>query len=181
MLMNKKARKKLQKHALKVGGAAALAGVGYVAYRQWQQGRVGEASLPTAATPPPLDFDAAVAEVRISAELPMKMVLAMIAAAAADGTIDGAEMDVLITAIDDAPIESEEKARLTTALNDPPTVEAVAALASGDEEASELYGAALSTIEVDTPAEDLFLRRFARALQLEPELVSALHRSLDGE
>ncbi len=180
LLMNKKARKKLQKNAVKIGGVAALAGVGYVAYQKWQQAQgPGGTAVGASETPPPLDFDAAAVEVRVSAELPMKLVLAMIAAAAADGTIDSAEMDVLVTAIEDAPIEPDEKARLTSALNDPPTVEAVAALASGEEEASELYGAALTAIEVDTPAENLFLRRFARALHLDPELVSTLNRTLD--
>ena len=37
LLMNGKARKKIQKHAVKVGGMAAVAGLGYYAYRKWQQ------------------------------------------------------------------------------------------------------------------------------------------------
>ena len=185
LLMNKKARKMLQKNAVKVGGAAALAGLGDFAYRKWQQGREQNspaspvAALPAA--PPPLLLEATTAEVRISAELPMKMVLAMIAAAAADGTIDSAEMNALVTAIEKAPIEPGEKAQLTAALNEPPTVEAVAALAADPEEASELYGAALATIKIDTPAEHLFMRRFARALELEPELVTTLHETLRDE
>ena len=189
LLMNQKARKMLQKNAVKVGGAAALAGLGYFAYRKWHQGReqISPASLVPAlpAAPPPLPLplglEAATAEVRISADLPIKMVLAMIAAAAADGTIDSAEMNALVTAIEKAPIEPGEKAQLTAALNEPPTVEAVAALAADPEEASELYGAALTTIKIDTPAEHLFMRRFARALELEPELVTTLHETLKDE
>jgi uncharacterized membrane protein YebE (DUF533 family) len=184
LLMNPKARKKIGKHAVKVGGVAALAGVGYLAYRQWQQGRQPRPGVPTATNVPPpvpIDLESASVEVNVSTELPMKMVLAMIAAAAADGTIDGTEMNALLGAIEQAPIEADEKSRLTAALNAPPTVEDVAALATGPEEASELYGAALTTIEIDTPAEDFFMRRLALALKLEPELVENLHRTLEGE
>jgi uncharacterized membrane protein YebE (DUF533 family) len=184
MLMNKKARKKLQKNAVKVGGVAALAGVGYFAYRKWQNRQSPDTPPPAPASPAlpppaPRRLEAASAEVRISAELPIKMVLAMIAAAAADGNIDSAEMNALVVAIEEAPIEAAEKGRLTAALNEPPTVEAVAALAENPEEASELYGAALTAIDVDTPAEDFFLRRFARALELDPELVTTLHQTLE--
>jgi uncharacterized membrane protein YebE (DUF533 family) len=90
-------------------------------------------------------------------------------------------MNALVTAIEKSPIEPGEKAQLTAALNEPPTVEAVAALAADPEEASELYGAALATIKIDTPAEHLFLRRFARALELEPALVTTLHATLKDE
>lgn len=196
LLMNKKARKMLQNNAVKVGGAAALAGVGYFAYKKWQDSQAAgtpppgatgaQAALPApppgSAPPPPppsLDLAAASCEVRVAAELPMKMILAMIAAAAADGTIDAAEMSGLAQAIDQAPIEPDEKARLSSALNEPPTVEAVASLSTSPEEASELYGAALTAIDVDTPAEHLFLRRFATALHLDPGLVTTLHRTID--
>ncbi len=192
LLMNKKARKKLSKNAGKVGGAAALAGLGYFAYRQWREGHQADAhathsisaptpALPAAPPPLPPDLDTAAEQVRFSPNLPLKMVLSMIAAASADGNIDHTEMGAFLTAIDQAPLDPEEKAQLTTALNDPPTIEAVAGLASNEEEASELYGAALTTITVDTPAEDFFLRRFAKALDLDPQLVETLHRTLEGE
>lgn len=189
LLMNGKSRKKLQKHAVKAGGIAAVAGIGYYAYRKWQEGRQDgpppvPAALPApqaAALPAPLPDAPALPEATIplSAELPMKMVLAMIAAAAADGSIDQVEMNALATAIDDAPVTADEKARLSAALNQPPTVEAVAALAASPEEASEIYGAALTAIDVDTPSEHLFLRRLGRALELDEVLVATLHETLE--
>jgi uncharacterized membrane protein YebE (DUF533 family) len=109
------------------------------------------------------------------------MTLAMIAAAGADGVISGDELTRLMSAIDRAPIPAKLRAQLTSALNDPPTVEDIAALSAGPEEASELYGAAVSAIDVDTPAERLFLQRFARALRLDAGLVEAIHRAVsDG-
>ena len=191
LLMNGKARKKIQKNAVKVGGMAAIAGVGYFAYQKWQQSKQDAAPaqvqvLPAAAPaanliPPPLPPDLAGAsfQVRVTGELPMKMVLAMIAAAAADGTIDSVEMSALADAIDNAPVEAAEKARLTSALNKPPTVEEIAGLANGPEEASEIYGAALTSIEVDTPSEHLFLRRLSKALDLDEQLVATVHETLE--
>lgn len=189
-LMNAKARKKLKKNAVKFGGVAALAGVGYFAYRQWQQGRspgAAETPPPPPALaeappppPPPLSLEAATTEVPVSDALAMKMVLAMIAAAAADETIDSEEMTALVGAIENAPVTPDERSKLTAALNHPPTVESLAAMAADQEEASELYGAALTAISVDTPAEDLFLRRLASALRLDPELVKNLHLSLEA-
>lgn len=182
LLMNGKARKKLQKHAVKIGGIAAVAGIGYYAYKKWEGNRAVEpppvppshASLPSA-PPAPL----AIEPPPLPVELPLKMVLAMIAAAAADGSIDTVEMAALATAIEDAPVTPEEKARLAAALNQPPTVEAVAVLAANPEEASEIYGAALTAIDLDTPSEHLFLKRLSRALQLDDSLVVTLHETLE--
>jgi uncharacterized membrane protein YebE (DUF533 family) len=183
LLMNGKSRKKLQKHAVKLGGMAAVAGIGYYAYQKWQQNNAAvpppltPAALPATQTPalvepPPVP-------VPVPVELPLKMVLAMIAAAAADGSIDAMEMSALANAIDDAPVTPDEKAQLSAALNQPPTVEAIAALATNPEEASEIYGAALTAIDLDTPSEHLFLRRLSRALELEDGLVASLHETLE--
>lgn len=181
LLMNGKSRKKLQKHAVKLGGMAAVAGIGYYAYQKWQQKNAVEPPpLPAAALPAPQTT--ALVEpppVPVPVELPLKMVLAMIAAAAADGSIDSVEMGALANAIDDAPVTPDEKAQLSAALNQPPTVEAVAALAANPEEASEIYGAALTAIDLDMPSEHLFLRRLSRALELDDGLVASLHETLE--
>jgi len=178
LLMNKKARKKLGKTAAKVGGAAAIAGVGYLAYRTWQNRNDGGAQAAPPPPPVPASLEMASEEAPVAELLQVKMILAMIAAASADGTIDGQEMDGLLCAIENAPIDPAGKSQLTAALNEPPSVEEIAGLVSGPEEASELYGAALTAIEVDTPAEHLFLRRFSNALRLDPELVKTLHQTM---
>ncbi len=175
LLMNKKMRKKVGKNAAKIGGAAAIAGLGLLAYRQWRNHRSTaesvDANSAQAAALPELSGPQ-----QVSNELQVKMILSMIAAASADGTIDDQEMDILIEAINHAEINPGEKSQLTSALNAPPTIEELAALPDSPEEASELYGAALTAIEADTPAEHLFLRRFAGALELEPELVKTIHQ-----
>ncbi|WAC20623.1 DUF533 domain-containing protein [Luteolibacter sp. SL250] len=192
VLMNSKARSKIQKNAVKVGGMAALAGIGYYAYQKWQQSQqvsqtaaaLPATPAPAPATPPPplpANLEVAAVQVKVTGELPMKMILAMIAAAAADGTIDSIEMTALAGAIDQAPVEPAEKARLTSALNAPPTVEHIAGLANGPEEASEIYGAALTAIDLDSPSEHLFLRRLASSLKLDEQLVKTVHETLERE
>lgn len=182
LLMNKKARKKLGKGAAQLGGMAALAGVGYYAYRKWQgsktPGTVEPISKqPDAALPLALKGPAAPA---VSDSVGMKMILAMIAAACADGSIDTEESELLFEAIESAPLTPSEKAQLTAALNAPPTIESIATdlPSPGPEVAAEIYGAALTAIQLDTPAEHFFLRRLAAALKLEPDLVSAIHEQM---
>jgi uncharacterized membrane protein YebE (DUF533 family) len=177
LLMHPKSRKKLGKTAVKVGGMAALAGVGYYGYKQWQKSKEGPVASPPS---PSVAASAAVlevpeSEVEVSDSLGEKMLLAMISAAASDGKIDGCEMDILLDSMEMAELTPEENRRLTAALNHPPTLEAVAGLAANPEEASELYAASITAIDPDTPAENMYLRRLARALQLEASLVRQIH------
>ena len=112
--------------------------------------------------------------------LKVNMLLAMISAAGADGKIDGDELSRLLDSIEGAAISASDKALLTRLINQPPPLEEVAAGAHSPLEACELYGAALSAIENDTPAETLFLRRFARALELDDDIVATIHGTLDS-
>lgn len=192
LLGGKKARKKLKKAAKKAGGGAALASLGYFAYRNWQAKGGGTGASPNPApfppapnappplppSPPPATIEEAAREVAVSECLKMNLILAMIAAASADGEIDATEMDRLVSAIEDANLDPPEKARLTGALNRPPLLEDVAALAFSPLEACELYGAAVTAIEVDSPAETLFLRRFAKALKLDDDLVATVEETV---
>jgi uncharacterized membrane protein YebE (DUF533 family) len=89
--------------------------------------------------------------------------------------------DTLAGTTDQAPVEPAQKARLSSALNAPPTVELIAGLANGPEEASEIYGAALTAIDLDSPSEHLFLRRLASSLKLDEQLVETVHETLEKE
>ena len=77
-----------------------------------------------------------------------------------------------------AQITEKDKAMLTRILNQPPTLEEVASSATSPLDACELYGAALSVIEENSPAETLFLRRFANALKLDEDLVAAIEQAI---
>ncbi|MGF1484152.1 MAG: tellurite resistance TerB family protein [Opitutales bacterium] len=188
-LLNKKARKGLVGGAAKVGGLAALAGVGYLAYKKWQDhkgrpeavqpasapGNGTDAQRPAAA---PLSLEAASTSApAVSNETGVRMLQAMIGAASADGHIDQAEMQQLMEAIDQAGLSADENAAITASLNQPPTAEAIAEGVTDPEVAAEIYGAAAMAIERDTPAEELFLNRLARLLKLDPQLVALVDNS----
>lgn len=195
LLMNKKARKKLGQTALAVGGTAAVAGLGYYAYKKWQERQDGGVSaLPQGGhaqvTLPPPDhrFQAegtpspsTVRQSTISAPPPVnpglqvKIILAMIAASAADGHIDTNEMNHLFLSMNSGELTPEEKSHLTATLNNPPTAEDIAALSDSIETAAELYAASLAAIDLDSPAEDFYLRSLANAQNLDEALVAQLH------
>jgi len=189
MLMNKKARKKIGSSVATIGGAAALAGVGYFAYQKWQQSKISASTpLPTpdsptgaAASPPDVLTTPTVKPLPeskplvVSHSLSMKMVKAMIAAAHSDGTIDDAEMDQLQHAVAAANLTAEENRAMMAALNQPPSVNEVAASAESPEEAAEIYGAAATAIDPDTAAEKFFLRQLASALKLDPALTAEIN------
>lgn len=188
LLMNKKSRKALGKGAVQLGGMAALAGVGYYAYRKWQGSKGGEAGTTVVGTPEPASAQATDAgrslppgdstapdAPAVSENLGLQMIKAMIAAAYADGAIDDREMQGLFESIEQADLTPTEKAELTAALNQPPTLEAVTAGVTDPESGAEIYGAALMAIDPDTPAEQFFLRRLANGLGLDTQLVEAIH------
>lgn len=177
-LLNKKARKQLMGGAVKVGGLAALAGVGYVAYKKWQSmprnTAAPHASSPLPSTPAPQPLAAApaltAAAPAVSDSLAMKMLMAMIAAASADGRIDAQEMDQLFKAVDSADLTSSEHDTVMAALNAPPSIDAICEGIADPESAAEVFGAAAMAIDNDTPAEQFFLKRLARRLQIDPQL-----------
>ncbi|BET68551.1 tellurite resistance TerB family protein [Opitutales bacterium ASA1] len=191
MLLNKKMRKKLTGTALTVGGAAAVAGLGYYAYQKWQQRQAtpphpsasdmrstfgapvasaaptttaSAAAIPPALPPPP----------RVDDTLALALLQTMIAAANSDGRIDDAELARLESAVQNAGLTAAEEAKVLAALNTPPSIDTLARLPRNPEEAAELYGAAVAAIEADTPAEKFFLRRLATALKLPPDLTGRL-------
>ena len=190
LLMNKKARKKLGKTAVNVGGVAALAGVAYWAYQKYQGKQAGQPEAVAApgqsatgtVTPPPQgsSFLPGPNDTAACNALAIKLVRAMIAAASADGQIDGAELKRVLAAIEQADLNPADKAAMLQAMNTPDTLDGIAALADSQEVATELYAASLSAIEVDTPAEHAYLSMLAAKLNLPGELVSAIHEVATG-
>ncbi|MBK1670759.1 hypothetical protein CKO28_22330 [Rhodovibrio sodomensis] len=189
LLMNKKARKTLGETAVNVGGVAALAGVAYLAYQKYQ-GRQ-DAPAPVAApdqpgagslTPPPAgsSFLPKLGDTAACNALALKLVRAMIAAASADGQIDGAELKRVLATIEQADLSPSDKAAMLQAMNTPDTLDGIAALADSREVATELYAASLSAIEVDSPAEHAYLSMLATKLNLPGELVGAIHEVASG-
>ena len=196
MLGNKKARKSVGKLAGGVvgyGGAAALGALAYRAYQNWQSGQQApQAPAPgqppqapppdTAALPqeplaePPAGskFRPESAPANDGKPFELALVMAMIAAANADGHIGPDEQRVIFDRVGELPLDAEEKAFVFDALGNPPSLQDIAGLAEGPEQAAELYLASRLAIDPDHPMEQAYLEALAHRLSLPGELVAHL-------
>lgn len=152
LLWGGRARRGALGNALLLGGVGALA---KVATDAWA--RTGARPDPTAAAL--LDTGA---EGRATTIL-----LAMVAAAKADGHLDEEEESALEAELDDLP--EGMRSILAEAVARTPAPEEIAQRVAGGQEAREVYAASALLCGRDDPREVEFLDRFARALDLSPE------------
>jgi uncharacterized membrane protein YebE (DUF533 family) len=180
ILLGGKTSKKMAKGAVKLGGTAALAGLAYKAYTQWQASK-GQA--PQAEAPPMKDitprpegtpFLPSMAQQRDSMSL--AILRAMIAAAKADGHIDADEQRRIFGKLDELDLDTEEKAFVMDELRKPLDIDAVVAAASTPELAVEIYAASVLAIDPDDPAEQAYLAMLASRLRLDPGLKLAVEK-----
>lgn len=162
-----KTGQKMAASALKLGGAAAVAGLAYTAYQRYRTSQP-QASLPNTRTAPPasMTYDARtparpqpvgeivdivdIAPLRNSGYLPpaadstatealsLKLIRAMICAAKADGRIDASESAKIFGQIETLGLDPEEKSFLLTEIGKPLSARDVAAAARTPEEAAEI-------------------------------------------
>ncbi|WP_018631878.1 tellurite resistance TerB family protein [Neomegalonema perideroedes] len=151
---------------LKLGGLAALGGLAYNAYKNYADKKQDSGA--------PLQIEAkeehqivnlsdAAAEKRSRA-----LLAAMISAAKADGHIDDSERQIIETRM--RGLEGLDSAFVKAELAKPVNPQEIAALADGPQAASEIYALSALVVEVDHPAERLYLNDLAAALKLDPEL-----------
>ncbi|MBO6574408.1 MAG: tellurite resistance TerB family protein [Rhodothermales bacterium] len=170
MMGSKKVRKKARK-AAKYGGAAALGALAYRAYQNYQ----------TDQSAPHIPEDRFLPSAAPSADgqpFELALVLAMISAANADGHIGPDEQRVIFERVGESDLEALEKGFVFDALSDPPGLNDVAALATGVEQATELYMVSRMAIDVDHPAEVAYLEALAARLQLPRELVNQIDQEV---
>jgi uncharacterized membrane protein YebE (DUF533 family) len=195
--MTGKAGKKIAGTALKVGGAAAVAGLAYSAYQRYREGNPG---APAGASPvstqtlessrtggrwsndvidiTPLQeahFLPAPQDTAATESLSLKLVRAMIAAAKADGQIDGSETDRIFSQVNALDLNDEERAFLLGEINKPRSAQDVAASAETPEEAAEIYAVSVMAVNPNGLAERLYLGDLSRRLKLEPALATTIH------
>lgn len=104
---------------------------------------------------------------------------AMIAAAKADGHIDGVEQANIFAAMDKLELDADDKAFVMDELRGPLDVDAVAREARNPEQAAELYAASLLAIDVDNAPERGYLAMLAARLKLDDALVQHLHTTVE--
>lgn len=180
ILLGGKTSKKMAKGAVKLGGTAALAGLAYKAYTQWQASR-SQAPQPEAQpmkdiTPKPEGTPFLPSLPQQRDNMSLAILRAMIAAAKADGHIDADEQRRIFGKLDELDLDTEEKAFVMDELRKPLDIDAVVAAAATPELAVEVYAASFLAIDPDDPAEQAYLAMLASRLKLDPGLKLAVEK-----
>ena len=169
--------------ALKLGGLAAIAGLGYQAYRNYQQG-----SQPGSGQPPreraELPAQGATAfhvdQQAADPDFALLIIRVMIAAAAADGHIDAAERQRILGKLKETAIDTEAQAFLQNEIANPAGFDTILAAATSDERKVEIYTAARIAVDPDTRAERGYLDLLAGRLGLPDALVDHIEATVSG-
>ncbi len=172
MLMSGGGLGKMVGNVAKAGAVAAVGGLAWSAWQNYQKNKPGTApaSSEEAFVPPPQASYQ-------REELGKSLVRAMISAAKADGQIDAEEKSRIFQRLEAMPLSAEEKAFVFDELSSPLDIDAVASRADTPEHASEIYAASLVAMKPDTPAERAYLDALAYKLKLDPALVTEIHKT----
>jgi uncharacterized membrane protein YebE (DUF533 family) len=108
-------------------------------------------------------------------QLGSSVLVAMIAAAKADGEVDQTESQKIFGQMEQAGLSAEEKAFLLSEISKPLNIEDVAKLASTPEVAAQLYTASALVIDSANDKEAAYLSMLAQRLNLPAGFVEQLH------
>lgn len=161
-------------NAAKLGGLALIGGLAYRAWQNHQQGKpLLDLNQPAQLAPPPAGsgFEAEAA----SNETAILYIRAMIAAAAADGSVDATERATILAGVKQAGFHAEANAWIENEIANPASVDdLVAGAKSSQELAAQVYTAARISIDPDSRQESHFLQELASGLELPEELVAQI-------
>lgn len=170
MLLGTKSGRSLTETALKVGGVAAVGGIAYKAFQQWQS----QQAVPIQDTGTPIDQLAAT-EANQRSEAIVK---AMISAAKSDGHVDATEQKMITSKIESLGLEQDITGFLMKELNKPLDVAEVVASADSPEAAAEIYLASAMVVDFKEPEERQYMESLAQGLNLDAALVKELESTL---
>lgn len=174
LLLGTSGGRKLTGTAVKIGGLAAVGGLAYKAYTNWQSQQASTAGNSGTSSGTPIgDLEDSAAQDRS-----LLLVRAMISAARADGHLDEQEKANITQQIDNFGLDPSTATFLLSELNQPVDVAELAKACSSQEECAELYLASAMVIDVDQPEERAYLDRLAGSLKLDQGLASALEHQL---
>lgn len=158
--------RKLAGTGLKLGGLAAVGGLAYKAYQNWQD---KQTQPPPPPGPPIGELTGPPAERRSLA-----LLRAMIAAAKADGHVDQSEQSQIDQYIENLGLEPSTLHFVKSELVKPLDPNEVASGADSPEAAAEIYLTSCIMVDAQSPMERTYLDLLAKALELEPDLVRSL-------
>jgi len=172
--------------ALKLGGLAAVAGLAYKAYQNYQDGKAPEQSRSDVAgepelLPPPTEtaFDPAAAP-QGENEFALALIRAMIAAARADGHVDDAEREQIAGRLAMSGLDHDAADFINRELAAPLDLDTIVATAKTDAQKVELYTASRLTISPNSRAERGYLDMLAGRLGLPDALVDHVEATIEG-
>lgn len=171
LLLGTKTGRELAGDAAKLGAAALIGGLAYKAYQNYQSGKPLVATGGSVqAAPAGSGFESQA----MSNETAVRLLRAMIAAAAADGRIDEKESEKILAAFRQSGANKEAEAFLAREIETPANASAIAEGVRSETEALEVYTAARIAIAVDTDAEKTFLADLADRLRIAPALAAQI-------
>ncbi len=186
VLLGTKTGRSLGGSALKLGGLAAVAGLGYQAWKNYQAGQTPAASASGALAtepellPPPADSDFAMVKVEANEGFALALVRVMIAAARADGHVDDGERARIHDKLSLAGMGSEALSFLENELSQPIDIDGLVAQARTEAQKVELFTAARLAIEPDSRAERGFLDLLAGRLGLADGLIDHIEATVSA-
>lgn len=185
-ILGTKTGRKLAGNAVTIGGIAAVAGLGYLAYRNYKSGQSPQAAPQPDATArepialPPPDSAFSLQSPQLSNDFALTLVRAMIAAARADGHIDQAERVNIMEKIHAVDLGAEAEAFIAEELANPVDLDDLVAAARTEEQRVELYTATRLTIDPDTRAERGYLDLLAGRLNLPDALIDHIDATVSA-
>ena len=167
--------------ALRLGGMAAIAGLGYQAWKNYQAGKApntgGPMHEPVILTPP-IDSEFSAEPAAVKSDFALMLIRIMIAAARADGHIDDAERGRIHDKLALSGLGEDAIAFLDDELSKPVDMDAIVAAASSEAQKVEMFTAARLAIEPDSRAERGFLDLLAGRLGLADALVDHIEATV---
>lgn len=180
LLLGTGAGRQIAGTAARLGGLAAIGGLAYVALRNFQQGKpvvqgtIDDVSSILGLGKAPEGFAEAAGTIDDTAEILLR---AMVAAAYSDGEMSTDERQMIVGQLEAMGLGTAEKSYLDGVLAAPVSMKIIAASCITDEMKAQAYIAAHLGMNVDSAAEAKFLKDFAEALGLEPQLVAHLDQA----
>lgn len=165
LLLGSKKGRKMGGTLLTYGGLAAVGAIAYKAYGNWQSQQTANPGTPqTIDRVPPAQAE----------QHSRAILIALIAAAKADGHVDERERQLIDGEIAKLTQDQTLLNWVDQELKKPLDPAAIAAVASTPEIAAEMYLASILVIDEENFMERAYLQELAKQLQLAPELQSEI-------
>lgn len=170
VVLGTQAGRNLAASAAKLGALALIGGLAYKALLNYQNGQplITGAHSVTQPAPQGSGFEPAA----VTNDAATLYIRAMIAAAAADGRIDQAEMANIMGGLKQGGLEANAEEFLAGEFNAPASIDDLASGCQSAEQAVQVYTAARLAISPDSQAEAAFLAALAERLGVDAKLAA---------